>query len=251
MKKYSGYLILAAIFTVLALFFLFALAGYGFLGLCFFGLAVLTLLYMGLRALAEKRKRPARILKIVLTCAVAVGLTAACATEAFVVSRTLASGEGGGACAVVLGAGVDGTVPSLSLRARLEAALRYAGENPGAVLILSGGKGGGENISEAQCMYDWLTGHGVDPGRLILEERSTSTRENLTFSLELLGELGMEPERVTVITAGYHIARAEMMAEDLGYRETKARAAHTNLPILELNYYLREIPAIWWYLLTR
>ena len=100
-------------------------------------------------------------------------------------------------------------------------------------------------------MANWLTQRGVEPERLILEDRSTSTKENLTFSREILRSLGAENERVCVITAGYHLARAELMAEDLGYRSLNRKAAPPGYPLLELNYYLREIPAVWWYLLTR
>lgn len=245
------YLITAAVFFVLSIFFIFALAGYGFLGLCFLGAAVLTLLYMGIRSLGAKREKPARTLKRILTCAVLLGALAAAVTEAVVIAEAVSAGKGGGAYAIVLGAGVDGTRPSLSLRARLEAALKFSEANPDATLILSGGQGGGEDISEAQCMYNWLVDKGVDPGRLILEDKSTDTRENLTYSMEKLRAMDPDFEGVTIITAGYHIARARMMAEDLGYPRTTAYAAHTNLPVLELNYYLREIPAIWWYLISR
>lgn len=251
MKKYRGYLITAAVLFLLSVFFIFALAGYGFLGLCFFGAAVLTLLYMGLKALGAKREKPARTIKRILTCAVLLGALAAAVTEAVVVAEAVSAGKSAGEYAIVLGAGVDGSKPSLSLRARLEAALKFAETNPDATLILSGGQGGGEDISEARCMYNWLLDRGVDPGRLILEEKSTDTRENLTYSLKKLRGLEPDFESVTIITAGYHIARARMMAEDLGYPETTACAAHTDLPVLELNYYLREIPAIWWYLISR
>ncbi len=250
MKKYRGYLIAALVLFVLSVFFIFALAGYGFLGLCFFGAAVLTLLYMGLKALGVKHEKPARTLKRILTCAVLLGALAAAVTEGVVVSEAVSAGKSGGDYAIVLGAGVDGTRPSLSLRARLEAALRFAEANPDAILILSGGQGGGEDISEARCMYDWLVDKGIDPARLILEDKSTDTRENLTYSLEKLRALDPDFGTVTIITAGYHIARARMMAEDLGYPQTAAYAAHTSLPVLELNYYLREIPAIWWYLIS-
>lgn len=251
MKRYRAYLITAAVFFALSVFFIFALAGYGFLGLCFFGASALTLLYMGLKALGAKREKPARTLKRILTCAVLLGALAAAVTETVIIAEAVSAGKSGGEYAIVLGAGVNGTKPSLSLKARLEAALKFAGDNPESTLILSGGQGGGEDISEAQCMYNYLVDRGVDPGRLILEDKSTDTRENLTYSLEKLRALDPNFGSVTVITAGYHIARARMMAEDLDYPETTARAAHTRLPFLELNYYLREIPAIWWYLISK
>lgn len=250
MKKTLRYLIPAGLCVLLGLFFLFGLVGYSFLGLCFLALAALVLAFWGLALLKPRHERAAKGLKTALFVLLALLFLAAAATEGYILSK--ASGGGGGeGYAIVLGAGVNGDVPSLALRRRLEAAAEYAGENPEAVLILSGGQGRGEDISEAQCMFDWLTRHGVAPERLLLEDRSTSTRENLAFSREILRAHGAEAETVCVISAGYHLARACLMAKDQGYASVTPCAAPPVYPILELNYYLREIPALWWYLLTR
>ena len=103
------------------------------------------------------------------------------------------SGAGGAedpACAyvVVLGAGVNGTQPLPSLEERLEAALAYLQTYPEAQCVVSGGQGGGENITEALCMYTWLTDRGIPPERIWQEEQASSTQENLRFSLELIQE---------------------------------------------------------------
>ena len=253
MKKTAGYLIAAGICLALAAFFRFVLMGYGFLGLCFAALAALILCFWGLKRLSEKHGKTARRLKTALLCLLIAGSLAAAVTEGAVAAACLraGSGESGARCAIVLGAGVNGTVPSRALHARLEAALAFSQEDPNAILILSGGQGPGEDVSEAQCMAQWLTGRGVAPERLVLEDKSTSTEENLTFSREKLRELGIDNAPVTLITAGYHICRAKLMAGDLGYENVSARAAFTGYPLLELNYFLREIPAIWVYLLTR
>lgn len=250
MRRYAGYLIAVAVCLALAAFFTFALTGYGFLGLCFVALAALILVFMGLKALSRRREKAARRLRRALIVLLILFFAAAGATEAVVIAHAAPS-AGGEDYAIVLGAGVNGTVPSLSLHRRLEAALKYAGENPNATLILSGGQGRGEEISEARCMFDWLTRNGVDADRLIMEDNSTSTRENLTFSREIIDSLGGTEKPVAIVTAGYHLARAELMAGDLGYETVTSYPAPAGYPVLELNYYLREIPAIWVYLLTR
>lgn len=253
MKKTARYLIPIVILLVLAVFFQFAMIGYRFLPVCFVGAAALIFCYMLLRLLSARHKKTAAALRGFLNVCVVLGFLAVFVTEGYVVAERINArpGETEERYAVVLGAGVNGTVPSRALRVRLETALKFARENPDAVLVLSGGQGAGEDISEAQCMFAWLTAQGVDAARLILEDQSTSTEENLTFSRRKLTELGAEQENVTVITGGYHIARARLMAADLGYPSTTARAAYSGYPVLELNYYLREAPAIWWYLLTR
>ena len=143
---------------------------------------------------------------------------------------------------VVLGAGVNGTQPSLSLYTRLTAALDYLEENPGIPVVLTGGKGYGEEITEARCMYDWLTAHGVDGRRLILEEQAGNTAENFAFSRELLEKQGIDPaeDQVAVVTNDFHIARSRLIAARQGYGHAFGIPARLPWRHLEVNYYLRE-----------
>ena len=90
---------------------------------------------------------------------------------------------------IVLGAHVDGTRLTLALLERVRRAGQYLRENPGTKAVLSGGKGQGENISEARAMYDYLTAHGIEGDRLIIEDQSVNTKENLSFSLEKIGTM--------------------------------------------------------------
>ena len=90
---------------------------------------------------------------------------------------------------IVLGAHVNGTKLTLALLERVRRALLYLEENPGTKAVLSGGRGDGEQISEAEAMYRYLTEHGIAAERLIKEEQSTNTKENLDFSLRLIGSM--------------------------------------------------------------
>ena len=143
---------------------------------------------------------------------------------------------------VVLGAGVNGTQPSLSLYTRLTAALDYLEENPDVPVVLTGGLGYGEEITEARCMYDWLTARGVDPARLIMEEQAGNTAENFAFSKELLEEQGIDPaeDSVAVVTNDFHIARSRLIAARQGYGHAFGVPAKLPWRHLEVNYYLRE-----------
>lgn len=147
---------------------------------------------------------------------------------------------------IVLGAGVNGTEPSLSLRTRLDAALAYLEDNPDVPVVLTGGTGYGEEISEARCMYDYLTAHGVDGGRLILEEQAANTAENFAFSRALLEEQGVDPsrDRVAVVTNDFHIARSRLIAARQGYGYAFGVPAKLPWLHLEANYYLREAAAM-------
>ena len=116
---------------------------------------------------------------------------------------------------IVLGAHVQGTRLTLALLERTRRALQYLEENPETKAVLSGGQGEGEDISEAQAMCNYLVEHGIDRERLILEGRSTSTTENLKFSLEIIGL----DHSVGVVTNNFHVFRGAAIGKKCGCKE--------------------------------
>lgn len=166
-------------------------------------------------------------LRILFLAAVAVFLIA----EALILAPGLSEAPAGLDCIVVLGARVNGTEPSGALRNRTDVAREYLEANPDTIAVLSGGQGEGEDITEAKCMYDRLTGAGIDPGRLILEEKSTDTSENLRFSRELVPE----GARVGLVTNNFHICRALGLAKSLGWDVAPVPVATT---LLSMPHYL-------------
>lgn len=141
---------------------------------------------------------------------------------------------------VVLGAQVKGEVPSRALRKRLEKALAYASENENTILILSGGQGPGEDITEAECMRRWLTEKGIAEERLVLEEQSVSTKENLQFSDALTG---CKEKRTGILSNNFHVYRAIRLAQKLGYRQPEGIAAASD-PVMQVHYVVREAFAL-------
>lgn len=146
-----------------------------------------------------------------------------------------------GATVVVLGCRVYGERASLSMVERLEAAYDYLLEHPEANCILSGGKGQGENITEAECMYRYLVNLGIAPERLYKEEASATTRENLLFSKQLMEEQGLNPV-IAIATSEYHEYRAGRIAAKLGmeYAAIPGKTAFWLFP----TYYVRELYGI-------
>lgn len=241
MEKYL--LILAAILVILALV-LMIVPGFRFsIVLCFTLASVCVLLYYFLRCPTPLTNCIRKILCILLL----IGGIAAAITSVFII-RAAHPGEIP-ACdtIVVLGAGVRGTVPSLSLQERINAAYDYLIAHPDTVAVLSGGQGPGEEITEAACMYRELTRMGIDGSRLLLEENSTSTIENLRFSLEIAEKAtGSRPNRIGIVSSEYHLFRAGLFAKRLELESFGIPAKTTWFP-LRLNYYLREIVAVWKY----
>ena len=87
---------------------------------------------------------------------------------------------------------------------------------------------------------------GIDGSRLLLEEKSSSTMENLTFTMELLqAQSGSRPARVGIVSSEYHLFRAGLFAKGV---ESVGIPAKTTWVSLRLNYYLREVAAVWKYL---
>ncbi len=138
---------------------------------------------------------------------------------------------------IVLGAQVRGTVPSRALRRRLDRAVEYAEANQDTIFVLSGGQGPDEGISEAECMYRYMTKKGVDPSRLLLEDRSTSTRENLKFSAKLYG---LKENSVGILSNNFHVYRAMLLANQEGYQEAEGIPASADLGMQPHNI-LREV----------
>ena len=147
---------------------------------------------------------------------------------------------------IVLGAGVNGETPSAALRSRIDAAAAYLETHPGVPVVLSGGQGPGERISEAEAMYRALrTEDGAENARYLLEDRSTSTAENFKFSKALLAEGGLDTDTavIAVVTNDFHCFRAHMIARRQGLRIVDVPA---ELPWwwLTANYYAREAFAV-------
>lgn len=139
---------------------------------------------------------------------------------------------------VVLGCRVKNKKPSLALKERLDKTYQYLNKNPKLQCILSGGQGANEEISEAKCMYQYLVSKGIDPHRLYQEDKSTSTRENILFSYQLIKKENL-PKAITIITNEFHEYRAQTIARRLNIK-SYAISAHTAWWLFP-TYFVREI----------
>ena len=179
------------------------------------------------------------ILTGILVVVAAVILLAGVETAFMIKAATAKPSEN--ATVVVLGCRAYGSRPSIMLASRLDAAYEYLTEHPDAICIVSGGQGPDESMPEAECMYLYLTDRGIAPERIYQENRSTSTRENLLFSQEIIEAKGLNPE-IAIVTNEYHEYRAGMVAEALEM-EYSAVPARTPLWLFP-TYYIRELYGI-------
>lgn len=141
---------------------------------------------------------------------------------------------------IVLGAQVRGTRITNSLKRRLDASLVYLEKNPGTKVIVSGGQGKGEDISEAEAMAVYLRQNGIREERIIREDESTSTWENMKFSGRIIGDLDCQ---AAVATNNFHLYRALQIGKQVGFQNLSGIAASSN-PIFQINYLVREFFAV-------
>ncbi|WP_251554473.1 YdcF family protein [Neobacillus muris] len=145
---------------------------------------------------------------------------------------------------IILGARVKGTTPTSVFATRIQAAANYLKENQKTIAIASGGKGQGEAISEAEAIKRELVKQGIDESRILLEDRSTSTYENILFSRKLLPK---ENGKGVVVTNAFHMYRALAIARQ---QDLELSGLPSKTPIISVpKNYLREYMAITKYLL--
>ncbi len=230
--------ILAAVCVLLGALLRFVFTAVRFTGLLFWCAAAALVIFALLTRWREKRRWALWGRRVFLGL-LAAGFAFFAVLECWIVSWARTDNETPVTAVIVLGAGVNGTEPSLSLLTRLEAALDYIQDKPDIPVIVSGAQGRGEAVSEARCMADWLTARGVPASQIILEEQATTTKENIWYSTEILVGRGMDPTaNIAVLSSDYRLCRAFM------YMSGNMVPVAAHMPArywpLTLNYYVRE-----------
>jgi uncharacterized SAM-binding protein YcdF (DUF218 family) len=144
---------------------------------------------------------------------------------------------------VILGCQVKPWGPSILLQDRLDKALDYLDDHPGLTVVVSGGQGRDEPMSEAQAMYDYLVEHGVDGERILLEDQSHNTDQNLRNTVELLADAGYDADAdIVVVSNGFHLTRVRMLWSRIcgGDDNLSTLAAPSSHLPSRLKMYLRE-----------
>lgn len=137
---------------------------------------------------------------------------------------------------IVLGAAVNGTEPTEVLQKRIDAAYGYLIENENAKVIGTGGQGTGEEISEGQCIANELEKMGIEKERILYEEKSTTTVENIRFALEKITD---KPQCIAVVSSGFHIFRSKLILRDYTDASVYGISAR-GTSVFTLHYILRE-----------
>lgn len=243
MKKGFGWFLAAVICLLLAAFMGFLLIGYIISAMCLVFAAAVCVFFGLMRRWGTKAAKILSCIAVVLLFALFVFFLAA---EIPILADMHSDEDTSADYAIVFGAGVRGTEPSPSLTERLTAALTWLNEHPDGKVVVSGSQGSGEDISEAQAMYDWLIARGVAPERVLTEDQADNSYQNIQYSLAVIEAQGGDPAgRVALISSEYHLHRICLVARSLGCEPVRV-AAHTYSIFLTANYAVREAFAMWY-----
>lgn len=152
-------------------------------------------------------------------------------------------------CIIVLGCRVYGNTPSPFLIWRLNRGVQLYDEGYGDYIIVSGGKGSGENISEAEAMKNYLIGKGLSSSKIIMDDKSGSTIANLINSKKIMEHKGSST--AVIVSNEYHLKRTSLMAESQGIKGSYSGVFVYLYKSDEIKGYIREIPAVWKYYLYK
>lgn len=214
---------------------LFLAGGYGTKFFLIWGLLGMLLLFWAKYGNRIKERLSKRIKKAALLL-IGVGLLLFVIVEICILSGFFAKGKEGLDYIIVLGAQVRENGPSYVLQKRLDAAYEYLENNPATIVIVSGGQGSNEPTSEAQGMYDYLVGRGIAPERILLEDESRNTDENIRYSMQLFDA---ENSSVGIVTNNFHVFRGIHLARAEGCADVYGIAAGSHPGYLPNNM-LRE-----------
>ena len=242
--------IVCAVLAVLAFFLKFCLPGYSFSALVCCCLIALILFYTLMPMIGVRFPVFARVTTRIFTVVLIVGLLVVGITEGIIIHASFGSPKESVDYIVVLGAKVNPNGPSVSLWDRIHGAGKYLREHPHVTAILSGGQGSDEPMTEAECMYRELVKLGIEPERLWIEDRATSTWENINFTLDLIEQnTGTRPARLGVLSSEYHLFRASLFAKKCGVDEFVGIPARTSRLSQMINHFMREVAGVWHYII--
>lgn len=207
----------------------------------YFFAALAVILFLAGRFLdsAVWRDLPQGAKAAVILC-ICIGLCFFVFLEALIISGSVKKAKEDADYVVVLGCKVQGTRPSLSLQYRINAAVEYLKAHPDAKAVLTGGQGIGEDITEAEAMYGAMVEQGIAKERLLLEKKSTTTKENLEFAKQYIDSGN---DSVVLVTTGYHMYRAGRIARHAGYENIHGYSAKTVWYLVPADY-IREALAL-------
>ena len=191
------------------------------------------------------RKLP-KVIKFFLKAALFSFILSFIFVEGIILYNMRTTASSGADYVIVLGCRVNGSMPSTPLIRRVNTAVKYLNNNQNTNIVISGGQGFAEDISEAEAMNRLLIQNGISEERIFIENNSKSTKENLKFSDNLYN---LHDKHIVMVSTDFHIFRALSTAKKLNYKNIETLPSKSQLSVLP-TYLLREYTAIMYYKLS-
>lgn len=145
-------------------------------------------------------------------------------------------------CIIILGCQVRGTTLSQFLKKRLDKGIELYNGGFADYILVSGGQGPGEEITEAEAMKRYLLSQGIDENKIIIEDKSGNTMENLRYSKDVMNKKQLNT--AIVVSNKYHLKRASVMAKKVGLNASYSGVFISRYIFDEIYGFFREIPGI-------
>lgn len=221
-RKKSIYFFSEIIGILLILYYLMLKIMFGFVAFssvfCMLGVVLFVYGYVELKFNIDIWGRIPKIYRIIITTLFTIGLVIFIGVESIIIYNGHHHDTQKPDYLVVLGAGLRGRSISASLLYRLETALDFHDMYPDVKIVVSGGQGKGEDMTEALAMRNFLVDNGVDPSLIIMEDKSTNTYENFLYSKNVLEEETVKEDfTITIISNNFHMYRAKFLAKEVGF----------------------------------
>jgi uncharacterized SAM-binding protein YcdF (DUF218 family) len=232
--------VILAVLAILCFFYCLSIALFMGYGTTFFLIWGAAAVFFGLWSVVLTSPKLVRSIprwfKVIFGTFLTIGCLLFFIVEGMILGEFGAKPEQGADYVIVLGAQWKQNGPSYILQKRLDAAVTYLKENEDTLVIVSGGQGSNEHITEASGMCSYLVEKGINKERILVEDKSTNTYENLVFSGEFLNKA---EDSVVLVTNNFHMFRALQIAEKQGYENIEGLAAGS-YPAMVPNNLLRE-----------
>ena len=220
--KKGIYILFEIIGILLILYYLMLKVIFGFVAFssvfCILGIVLLGYGYIELKFNIDIWGYTPKIYRIIITTLFAIGLVIFIGVEGIIIYNGHHYDTEKPDYLVVLGAGLRGRSISTSLLYRLETALDFHGIYPDVKIVVSGGQGEGEDMSEALAMRNFLVNNGIDPSIIIMEDKSKNTYENFLYTKKVLDEETVKEDfTITIVSNSFHMYRAKFLAKEVGF----------------------------------
>lgn len=221
-RKKSIYIFFEIIGILLILYYLMLKIMFGFVAFssvfCMLGIVLLVYGYVELKFNIDIWGHIPKIYRMIITTLFTIGLVIFIGIESIIIYNGHHHDTQKPDYLVVLGAGLRGRSISASLLYRLETSLDFHDMYPDLKIVVSGGQGEGEDMTEALAMKNFLVDNGVDPSLIIMEDKSTNTYENFLYTKNVLEEeTRKEDFTITIISNNFHMYRAKFLAKEVGF----------------------------------